>query len=74
MASLNLSSDGPAINRSYKALVDAPLASGSAASSSTYAQWAVYTVTAPLLSAFQQDSTKESTLRVQSTGGMCNDA
>ncbi|KAL1297638.1 hypothetical protein AAFC00_006195 [Neodothiora populina] len=68
MATLNLSSNGPSINASYKKVVDSPLPSGAAASSATYGQWAVFTVQAPLMSAFQQDSGKESVLKVQTTG------
>ena len=70
MATLNLSTNGPSIKNSYQKIVDAPAPSGSAASSPTYGQWAVYTVQAPLANAFQQDSGKESVLRVQTTGGM----
>ena len=70
MASLNLSTDGPSINRSYQAVVSSPWPSGTAASSPTYGIWAVFSVSAPLVSAFQQGSGKESTLKVQSTGGM----
>ncbi|KAJ5159228.1 Dynamin [Penicillium coprophilum] len=36
--------------------------------SPTYGQWAVYSVSTPLVSAFQQDAGKESVLKVQSTG------
>jgi hypothetical protein len=70
MASLNLSTNGPSISKSYQSVVNAPPPSGSAASSPTYGQWAVFTVSAPLVNAFQQDSgNKESVLKVQSTGG-----
>ncbi|TIA20810.1 hypothetical protein D6C81_04061 [Aureobasidium pullulans] len=65
MASLNLSTNGPSIKRSYQSIVDGPAPS---APSSTYAQWAVYSVQAPLTSAFQTDSSKESVLKVQTTG------
>ncbi|KAJ9669163.1 actin binding protein [Coniosporium apollinis] len=68
MASLNLSSNGPSITRSYQSIVNSPPPSGAAASSPTYGQWAVFSVAAPLVSAFQQDSGKESVLKVQSTG------
>ncbi|MCJ1308838.1 hypothetical protein MMC25_002493 [Agyrium rufum] len=69
MASLNLSTNGPSISNSYKSVVDSPPASGQSATSSTYGQWAVYSVSAPLANAFQQDSgNKESILKVQSTG------
>jgi drebrin-like protein len=71
MATLNLSSNGPSISKSYQAIVDAPAPSGPAAGSPTYGQWAVFSVSAPLASAFQQDTAgKESVLKVQSTGGM----
>lgn len=68
MATLNTSSNGPNITKSYQSIVNAPPPSGAAASSPTYGQWAVFTVAAPLVSAFQQDSGKESVLKVQSTG------
>jgi hypothetical protein len=70
MATLNTSSNGPNITRSYQNVVNAPAPSGPQASSPTYGQWAVFTVAAPLVSAFQQDGGKESVLKVQSTGGM----
>lgn len=66
MATLNLSANGPSIKRSYQSIVDAPAPS---APSSTYAVWALFSVQAPLTSAFQQDSSKESVLKVQTTGG-----
>lgn len=69
MTSLNTSTNGASISRSYKFIVDAPPPSGPAASSPTYGQWAVFAVSAPLANAFQQDSGKESVLKVQSTGG-----
>jgi hypothetical protein len=70
MASLNTSSNGPAIAKSHKSILDAPLPTGQAGASATYGQWAVYSVSAPLVNAFQQDSaSKESVLKVQSTGG-----
>ncbi|KAH0377837.1 hypothetical protein KCU92_g9013, partial [Aureobasidium melanogenum] len=65
MASLNLSTNGPSIKKSYQSIVDGPAPSSN---SPTYAQWAVYSVQAPLTSAFQQDSSKESVLKVQTTG------
>ncbi|RMZ66955.1 actin binding [Pyrenophora seminiperda CCB06] len=68
MATLNTSSNGPNITRSYQNVVNAPPPSGVQASSPTYGQWAVFTVAAPLVSAFQQDGGKESVLKVQSTG------
>jgi len=72
MASLNLSTNGPTISKSYQSLVDAATPTGPAAASPTYGQWAVFTVSTPLINAFQQDSAgKESVLKVQSTGGSC---
>ncbi|KAF1842699.1 actin binding protein-like protein [Cucurbitaria berberidis CBS 394.84] len=68
MASLNTSSNGPNITRSYQNVVNSPPPSGAQASSPTYGQWAVFAVAAPLVSAFQQDGGKESVLKVQSTG------
>ncbi|KAJ4372116.1 actin binding protein [Neocucurbitaria cava] len=68
MASLNTSSNGPNITRSYQNVVNSPPPSGAQASSPTYGQWAVFTVVAPLVSAFQHDGGKESVLKVQSTG------
>jgi hypothetical protein len=68
MASLNLSSNGPSISKSYQTVVNAPPPSGNAGSP-TYGQWVVYSVSTPLVSAFQQDGGKESVLKVQSTGG-----
>ncbi|KAF2435834.1 hypothetical protein EJ08DRAFT_645518 [Tothia fuscella] len=69
MASLNLSTNGPSITKSYQSVVNSPPASGAAASSGTYGHWALFTVAAPLVSAFQHDGGgKESVLKVQSTG------
>ncbi|OQO04222.1 hypothetical protein B0A48_10832 [Cryoendolithus antarcticus] len=68
MTSLNLSTNGPSISNSYNKIVNAPAPTGPAANSSTYGQWAVYTVQAPLVSAFQSESGKESVLKVQTTG------
>ncbi|KAL1393859.1 hypothetical protein HDK64DRAFT_261224 [Phyllosticta capitalensis] len=68
MATLNLSTNGPTISRSYQSVVSAPPPSGSAANSPTYGQWAVFSVSAPLANAFQADTGKESVLKVQSTG------
>ncbi|KAJ5909179.1 hypothetical protein N7495_001861 [Penicillium taxi] len=65
MASLNLSTNGPSISKSYQAVVNAAPSSGSA----TYGQWAVFSVSTPLVNAFQQDAgNKESVLKVQSSG------
>jgi hypothetical protein len=70
MASLNLSINGPSTNSSYKGVINSPAPSGPAASSPTYGHWALFSVSAPLVSAFQQDSGgKESVLKVQTTGG-----
>ncbi|KAK4695970.1 drebrin-like protein, partial [Lecanoromycetidae sp. Uapishka_2] len=69
MTSLNLSTNGPSISKSYQAVVNAPAPSGNASKSSTYGQWAVYSVSAPVANAFQPDAGgKESILKVQSTG------
>jgi hypothetical protein len=68
MASLNTSTNGPNITRSYQNVVNTPPPSGAQAQSPTYGQWAVFVVTAPLVSAFQHDGGKESVLKVQSTG------
>lgn len=69
MATLNLSTNGAPISKSYQSVVNAPAPSGPAASSATYGQWAVFAVSTPLVNAFQQDSAgKESVLKVQSTG------
>ncbi|APA13682.1 hypothetical protein SS1G_07643 [Sclerotinia sclerotiorum 1980 UF-70] len=69
MASLNTSTNGPSIKSSYTGVVNSAAPSGAAASSPTYGQWALFSVSAPLVNAFQQDSGgKESVLKVQSTG------
>ncbi|KXL46641.1 hypothetical protein M433DRAFT_65379 [Acidomyces richmondensis BFW] len=69
MATLNLSANGPSITASYQKIVNSPPPSGPSAASPTYAQWAVFAVQAPLVSAFQQaEGNKESVLKVQSTG------
>jgi hypothetical protein len=71
MASLNTSTNGPSIKSSYQGVVNSAAPSGPAAGSPTYGQWVVFSVSAPLVNAFQQDSGgKESVLKVQSTGGM----
>jgi len=69
MASLNLSTNGPSISKSYQSVVNAPPPTGAAASSPTYGQWAIFSVSAPLANAFQDSGNKESVLKVQSTGG-----
>ncbi|TVY75596.1 Drebrin-like protein B, partial [Lachnellula suecica] len=69
MASLNTSSNGPSIKSSYNGVVNSAAPSGPAANSPTYGQWAIFSVSAPLVNAFQQDSGgKESVLKVQNTG------
>ncbi|KAL4757178.1 putative actin binding protein [Aspergillus foveolatus] len=68
MASLNLSANGPSISKSYQSVVDYAI-TDSAKSSSTFAKWVLFSVSTPLVSAFQQDaSNKESVLKVQDTG------
>lgn len=70
MAALNTSSNGPSISKSYQSIINASPPSGTAANSPTYAQWALFSVSAPLVNAFQQDAGgKESILKVLSTGG-----
>ena len=70
MATLNLSTNGPSISKSYQSIINAPPSTGVASKSATYGQWAIFSVSAPLASAFQQDAGgKESVLKVQSTGG-----
>ena len=68
MSSLNTSSNGPNIKRSYENVVNSPPPSGPQANSPTFGQWALFTVQAPLVSALQQDGGKESVLKVQTTG------
>ncbi len=70
MATLNLSTNGPSISKSYQSIINAPPSTGGASKSATYGQWAIFSVSAPLANAFQQDAGgKESVLKVQSTGG-----
>ncbi|KAL2145004.1 hypothetical protein VTI28DRAFT_8233 [Corynascus sepedonium] len=65
MASLNLSTNGPSIRSSYQSVINGtPFSSTSA----TAARWALFTVQAPLVSAFQNAGAKESVLKVESTG------
>ena len=66
MASLNLSTNGTSIKSSYQGVVNGPPPSSG---SPTYAQWALFTVQAPLMNAFQDSGTKESVLKVETTGG-----
>ncbi|KAK3680512.1 hypothetical protein B0T22DRAFT_438251 [Podospora appendiculata] len=65
MASLNLSINGPSIKSSYQGVVNGPAPSST---SSTSAQWALFSVQAPLLNAFQDSGAKESILKVETTG------
>lgn len=66
MASLNLSTNGASISKSYQSVVNA----APNAASPTHAHWAVFSVSTPLVNAFQQDAgNKESVLKVQSSGG-----
>ncbi|KAF7560961.1 hypothetical protein G7046_g3157 [Stylonectria norvegica] len=65
MASLNLSINGPSIKSSYNGVVNGPAPTSN---SPTYAQWALFSVQAPLLNAFQDSGAKESILKVQETG------
>lgn len=71
MASLNLSINGPSIKSSYQGVINGP---APASTSATTARWALFTVQAPLLNAFQNTGAKESILKVESTGGKCADA
>ncbi|KAK4235787.1 hypothetical protein C8A03DRAFT_17508 [Achaetomium macrosporum] len=65
MASLNLSIHGPSIKSSYQGVINGPAVSSTSA---TAARWALFTVQAPLLNAFQNTGAKESILKVESTG------
>ena len=71
MASLNLSINGASIKSSYNAVVNGPAL---ASSSPNYGQWALFSVQAPLMSAFQDAGSKESVLKVQDTGGLYSDS
>ena len=69
MASLNTSTEGSAINKAYKSILESPgPANSGAAASPTYGQWAIFAVQAPLVSAFQHAGNQESVLRVFRTG------
>ncbi len=70
MASLNLSINGPSIKSSYLGVINGPVLSSTSA---TAARWALFTVQAPLLNAFQNTGAKESILKVESTAGECDD-
>ncbi|KAL2819889.1 hypothetical protein BDW59DRAFT_164921 [Aspergillus cavernicola] len=67
MATLNLSANGPSISKSYQSVVDSSIADP-ARGSPTFAKWAIFSVSTPLVNAFQQDAgNKESVLKVQDT-------
>ncbi|KAI4281100.1 MAG: hypothetical protein L6R38_003932 [Xanthoria sp. 2 TBL-2021] len=67
MATLNTSTNGQSISKSYQSIVNAPAVAAS--KSATYGQWAVFSVSTPLANAFQPDAGgKESVLKVQNTG------
>lgn len=66
MASLNLSTNGPSIKNSYQGVVNRELPKSD---SPTFALWALFTVQAPLMHAFQAGSASESVLKVETKGG-----
>lgn len=66
MASLNLSTNGPSIKSSYQGVVGGELKK---LDSPTYALWALFTVQAPLMNAFQGGGASESILKVETKGG-----
>lgn len=66
MASLNTSLNGPAIKSSYAGVVNGQVP---ASNSPSAARWALFSVQSPLANAFQDSGSKESVLKVQSTGG-----
>lgn len=66
MASLNLSTNGPSIKSSYQGVVNGALQKSD---SPTYALWALFTVQAPLMNAFQGGGASESILKVETKGG-----
>ncbi|KAG5743851.1 hypothetical protein H9Q70_013437 [Fusarium xylarioides] len=65
MASLNTSINGPSIKSSYSSVINGGPPSSD---SPTHAHWALFSVQAPLLNAFQDSGAKESILKVQGTG------
>ncbi|PYI07440.1 actin binding protein [Aspergillus sclerotiicarbonarius CBS 121057] len=68
MATLNLSANGPSISKSYQNVINSSFPSAGTGSP-TYGQWAIFSVSTPLVNAFQRDSgNKESVLKVQDTG------
>lgn len=66
MASLNLSTNGASIKSSYQGVVNRELPKSD---SPTFALWALFTVQAPLINAFQAGSASESVLKVETKGG-----
>lgn len=66
MASLNLSTNGPSIKSSYQGVVNSELPKSD---SPTYGKWALFTVQAPLMNAFQGGGATESVLKVETKGG-----
>ncbi|KAK6523477.1 hypothetical protein TWF281_001459 [Arthrobotrys megalospora] len=65
MSALDLSQEGPAINRSVKSITTSSVPSGG---SPTHANWVLLYVQAPLQNAFSQGPPKPSVLKVQGTG------
>lgn len=67
MASLNTSTNGPSIKSSYQSVINDSFGAGS--DSPTFGIWALFSVSTPLVNAFQPDRKgKESILKVQTTG------
>lgn len=65
MASINLSLNGAAIKNSYNKVLEGALPTGSP----TSCLWALFSVQAPLVNAFQNSGSNESILKVQDSGG-----
>ncbi|CCU81142.1 actin binding protein [Blumeria hordei DH14] len=69
MASLNTSTNGPSIKSSYQSVINGSTSSNAPENSSTYGHWVLFSVSSPLVNAFQPDrGGKESILKVQTTG------
>ncbi|RKF56364.1 putative actin binding protein [Erysiphe neolycopersici] len=67
MASLNTSTNGPSIKSSYQSVINESFGAGS--DSPTFGIWAIFSVSTPLVNAFQPERKgKESILKVQDTG------
>ena len=64
MASLNTSTNGPAITSSHQRILSSPPPTSN---SPTHAMWALFSVSAPLQNAFAASSTSESVLKVSGT-------